>query len=441
MVIFINCLLFRNNIKGMENKIKSNYKILVIGGYSFDGKDATSITMKSLLGYLGPDRIRFITTQDTIVSDQYKYKRVALKCFNFNKSKNKLQSISEHRSPVAGTVSSVHGIKNKLINYVYTLLLGYRSFIGYKVTKEVEDFIEEFQPDIIYSLLASPSIIDLCSQVANRYKIPVISHFMDDWCHVMFSNSLLFYPAKQMLKHRIKKVLTYGPFGLTISEKMADEYKKEYHKEFYPFMNCSSDMSCTKTYNNGNAITIVYIGGLHLNREKSICFLCDILTDLSDYTFSVLIYTSEDNWTKHGTELSKYPFVNYGGFVNHNEVSEVYKKADILLHVESFDDDIKLYTRLSVSTKIPEYLSCRKPIIAIGPDDIASIEYLDSSNAALTITSLSKEESVKKVQGLLSDCSIRTGLETNARQLYLQNHVQDEQRIKLDSLLNQLLKG
>ena len=36
-------------------------------------------------------------------------------------------------------------------------------------------------------------------------------------------------------------------------------------------------------------------------------------------------------------------------------------------------------------TKIPEYLSSQKPIIAIGPSGIASIDYLKNNNAALVL--------------------------------------------------------
>ena len=51
-------------------------------------------------------------------------------------------------------------------------------------------------------------------------------------------------------------------------------------------------------------------------------------------------------------------------------------KADSLLHVEAFDEKSKKSTRLSVSTKIFEYLYAGKIILGYGPSDVASMEYL-----------------------------------------------------------------
>ena len=70
-------------------------------------------------------------------------------------------------------------------------------------------------------------------------------------------------------------------------------------------------------------------------------------------------------------------------------------EADILLHVESFNEKMKKYTRLSISTKIPEYLASKRLIIAIGPVDIASIEYLKDNKAALILDN-NIEENTKK---------------------------------------------
>ena len=60
-------------------------------------------------------------------------------------------------------------------------------------------------------------------------------------------------------------------------------------------------------------------------------------------------------------------------------------RADILLHVESFEEKEKNYFRLSMSTKIPEYLSVGRPVLVVGPDDIGSVEYIRQNHVGYAV--------------------------------------------------------
>ncbi|MEG0474048.1 MAG: hypothetical protein RR588_17145 [Solibacillus sp.] len=57
-------------------------------------------------------------------------------------------------------------------------------------------------------------------------------------------------------------------------------------------------------------------------------------------------------------------------------------------------------TRLSISTKIPEYLATGKPILAIGPSTLSSIKYLKSSTDSFIIEDLSEESIQKTLIGI-----------------------------------------
>ncbi len=55
--------------------------------------------------------------------------------------------------------------------------------------------------------------------------------------------------------------------------------------------------------------------------------------------------------------------------------------------MESFKNKNVRTTRLSFSTKVTDYLSSGKPIWAVGPDEIASIEYFKMNDCALVTSS------------------------------------------------------
>ena len=62
------------------------------------------------------------------------------------------------------------------------------------------------------------------------------------------------------------------------------------------------------------------------------------------------------------------------------------RSATALLFVESLQPEIAAFTRLSVSTKVPQYLAARRPIVAVGPRGQASIgELAENASTALIV--------------------------------------------------------
>ena len=64
---------------------------------------------------------------------------------------------------------------------------------------------------------------------------------------------------------------------------------------------------------------------------------------------------------------------------------------DVVVFVETFDPKQNRLARLSFSTKISDYLRSGKCVFAVGPSDIAPIEYFINEDAALVATD---EESI-----------------------------------------------
>ena len=76
------------------------------------------------------------------------------------------------------------------------------------------------------------------------------------------------------------------------------------------------------------------------------------------------------------TALSQYSFVKLYKGVDSVQVYKIQKNANFLIHVEGFSKKAIAETRMSFSTKLIDYMSTMKPIIAIGPSNINSIEVL-----------------------------------------------------------------
>ena len=72
------------------------------------------------------------------------------------------------------------------------------------------------------------------------------------------------------------------------------------------------------------------------------------------------------------------------------------EQSHFLLHVESFDQLNRTYVKYSISTKISEYLSSNRGVMAYGPHEVASMELLCENGFGCSMTDLDSREEIKK---------------------------------------------
>jgi glycosyltransferase involved in cell wall biosynthesis len=88
----------------------------------------------------------------------------------------------------------------------------------------------------------------------------------------------------------------------------------------------------------------------------------------------------------------------------------VLRRANVLVHVESFGSAERQYTRLSVSTKIPQYMSAGRPILAYGPGDVASCQYVQDSSSGVVVGRQDRQDLTDALRRLCADADLRARL-------------------------------
>lgn len=92
--------------------------------------------------------------------------------------------------------------------------------------------------------------------------------------------------------------------------------------------------------------------------------------------FQIELYSGDSLNLKDIKKIGAERYIKMHGLLQPKDLKEKLNDADYLLFLESFDKNSINSTKYSLSTKIPEYLSLNKPIIAIGPPEVSSIKYL-----------------------------------------------------------------
>ncbi len=277
---------------------------------------------------------------------------------------------------------------------------------------QLRKFIEDYQPDVLFTVLSEKiflnRLIMYISQISgkelivyawdNNYSLKRVSFSPFDWI-THFCN-----------RYHIRKVAKKADKLYVISKVQKTDYEKAFKKKC-TIITKAEDFSSEPVLKTSHTFPLqfVYTGNLYANRWKSIAILVKVLkvVNRDGVKAQLRIYSSSvlTDKMKKALEVENTSF--YMGSVSSAEVLCVQNEADILVHAEALDFKNRLTVRQSFSTKLVDYFKAARPIVAIGPKDIASIKHLVDFDAAIvadneqelyekSLMLIEKEELLKK---------------------------------------------
>jgi glycosyltransferase involved in cell wall biosynthesis len=316
---------------------------------------------------------------------------------------------------------------NKFINAIKSWDLSrlFREWIwGNKkwIQGKLTQWLDDFMPEAIF-FCGGDSIFaySITEYINERYKAGIIFFITDDYVTLMRSCSPFYHTRYKLVSRKFQNMLSICCQLVTISSMMSDEYQEKFGKKSIVAMN-SLEIEPFSYNKNTGPIRIIYIGGLHYNRSKTLATIGRALENINRNRLEAVleVYCAGEVSAKLIHEINHGVSSVFCGALDHDGVKEKLKEADILLHVEAFDDKSIHSTRLSISTKIPEYMSSSKCILGIGPDGIASIEYL---REFAFVISVNDEKSIYTgLKTLINNESLREDIARKAYEIALKNH-------------------
>lgn len=321
-----------------------------------------------------------------------------------------------------------------------SIATAWADIIPIRLSEEFWRWLADFNPEAIYSVLGNIRIMNIVLQVSNRLSVPIVPHFMDDWPSTVYRHGFTHRVPRSILLKEIEMVLRISRRRIAISEAMAKEYETRYGRHFDTFMNCVTIAASPETFlrEHGGPITFGYVGGLHLNRWQSLQSVADALSHMKNdgHGVELVVFAPLTDIERYGHLLSENPVVRIGGTLSPNEIKTTLRQYDVLVHIESFDEKDRQYTRLSISTKIPQYMASGRPILAYGPSDVASCRYIEERGCGLVVGSKNVESLSQAVNSLVKDADLRNRLGKRAYETAIQKHNDIVEREKFRRLLS-----
>jgi glycosyltransferase involved in cell wall biosynthesis len=313
-------------------------------------------------------------------------------------------------------------------NNRWTLLLWAREILwsvsNWKNSK-LRKFVKDFDPDIIYMPIHDCFYMhNVLSFVSKISKAKIVLITADDMYSLkQFSLSPLYWINRLILRKKIRNSITKASICYSMSDIQIKELSQEFGNKF-KILRKGVDLKFIRNTPKEpcGILRFVYTGNITLGRWETIGSIGDAINSLnSDYVKATLEIYSTNLLTKDmAKKLNSSKEVRFLGAVKPQEVAEIQRGADVVIHAESFRLKSKLQTRLSFSTKLVDYFQNAKCILAVGWEKSNSIDYLLKNKAAIVVTDL--KNLTKTIENIVVSKRIIEEFEKNAINCAHKNH-------------------
>lgn len=304
------------------------------------------------------------------------------------------------------------------------------------------DGVAGWRPQVLHSLLGGVRITRLVLALSRRLDLPIVPHFMDDWMSTMYADGQLFGLARREVDRLVDRVLDRSPLCVAIGTDMQSEYTSRLGKECRVVGNSVDFRAFDDLWRPSDQTqerrSMSYVGGLHLGRG-------DVLREVGraiarhrgagEHQWVLRLMVPAADLPRAEELAAGTDTIEVAGTVHPHDVPAALIESDALLFVESSDPGVAPFTRLSVSTKVPEYLAARRPILVVGPDGQASVRTLSRSGAAVYggggMDPVALDGAWSQVARMSAEGSTGAGLPTSVREEFGRAETQERLRAAL----------
>lgn len=270
-------------------------------------------------------------------------------------------------------------------------------------TRELRQFVLDFNPDIIYSpSYDSFYMHDILKYVKENTKAKVIYFHCDDLVtYRQYSVSPFYWINRYFLRKKMDKSIITADKNYCIIDEQAKVYRAIYNIEFNLLYKTGEFISIPETKTVNTPLKMVYTGNIIYGRINSIMAVAKALKEVNKDSMKIqlFLYTANPISEAIRIQLLETRSVVIMDKVSYEKIPTILANSDVLLHVESFEKQQMLATSLSFSTKLVDYFQAAKPILALGWEKAASIKYLKDNAIGLTVND------VENLFAVLSDLS------------------------------------
>lgn len=407
-------------------------KVLVIGINAWR-EDGDAHTLMDIFRCWNPDKLALIYCRadmpDTKVCDNY---------FQISES-DVIKSVYKPWLKVGRVVSTVHAnnseaaiqeqkryTKAHLVSYSWLPLV--RECVwkfGHWKTAALRKFVKDFDPDILFI----PIYPTVYMGWIQKYIIkltgkPTVCYLADDNYSYDSCKNVFEYMHRCWLRKQVGPIARGSNQMFVIVDKEKEDTDSRFGTDSV-ILTKSIDFT-GKSYQHrepNKPLKFVYTGSMVIGRDKTLALLADAInavnTQVGEVRAEMYIYSQTEPKEEILARINKGA-AHFCGRIGREEVLKVQQEADVVVFAESLEGKEANAAKLSFSTKITDYISNGKCVLAIGKDYIAPIDYFQRNDSALIAHSA--EEIKARVEEIVANPMITDEYGEKAFNCAVRNH-------------------
>lgn len=303
------------------------------------------------------------------------------------------------------TENKVYSKSNKLHSWFFRLARDFIWRFGKYDKKQLREFIESFNPDVIFSQrMGSVKMCRMERIVQSITSAPMVAYTGDNEYFVnampkQFLGKVHALWTRRWLDRQIPSYSLY----YSMSQEQMKFYSEKYGVKTDFLVKCG-DFSSVVPHNTAHTpIKMVYAGKIYAGRWKTLALLVKNMEQFNseDIRLQLDIYTPDVLTTEQEVALNAPGWSTVHSVVKPEELLEIYKSSDIVIHAESLNKQDASATRFSFSTKIIDCLASGCAVMAICEEHQSGFVYLRENDIAITASS--EEELVSVLKNLINN--------------------------------------
>ncbi len=404
-----------DNIRNMKTKSNDEHRVLVttVGAWS---DSVGSNTMSELFRDYPKDKLSclYIRANRSDSSSCHHYfhileGRVLKSIIKRNVATGEEYWLDDTEKPTGdlGEEKARYDKFRKKKNWFYLFAREFAWLLGRWRTKELDSFLDEFNPEVLVCPIESYIHFNRINEYIIQRKHPrVIGFLWDDNFTYKQHKSIGYKLHRWWLRHGVKRLVKQCETVVALSPKMKEEADAFFGINSVLLTKPIFNQPAFVDYTPSVPLKMLYTGNLYVGRDETIAVVVDAIRKINCDKQRVIldIYTAAPIKPELENRIKVDGCCIVHDPIKQSEVLELQKQADVLLFVESLNNDGSGAARLSFSTKITDYFCAGKCIWAVGTNQLSAIDYLEKQDAALC--SVTKEAVAPTLEKLVSNVEL-----------------------------------
>lgn len=255
--------------------------------------------------------------------------------------------------------------------------------------KTLRAWLAEQKPTCLFAAIGSNKFLyDMAMRIARDLDIPLFIYVCDDFYTMKAPRTPLGPLWSRLLRRKTQALMKAGTAAVSICPEMSSVYTEQFGIPTHTVMTGTNFAVADAPRVSDTVQTLRYFGKVSLNRYRSLTDIGLALDAINaangtDYTLEIYCGAMDPHEQQC---LRQAQSIRLCGFVSGEAFREAFFSSEALVHIEAFDTACIDRVRHSVSTKIADSMASGIPMLAYGPQGVASIAHLVRNQSAFVAT-------------------------------------------------------